>query len=178
MKRIERSGTGSDDAPATPVRKNRDDREVGDLSPYESLHVREPAAQGRQWEYLALHQGACSGQPSHVGRGDRAHAEWIVYTNEMDPSLADVEHARDKAQQKFLRSLEDSITNQAFAAHLTALQPISLSRSSSDCLPEEDLPEGKALPEGLEEGGRSPDPLTKAARRRQHHMLARFVKSV
>ena len=178
MKRIERSGTGSDDAPATPVRKNRDDREVGDLSPYESLHVREPAAQGRQWEYLALHQGACSGQPSHVGRGDRAHAEWIVYTNEMDPSLADVEHARDKAQQKFLRSLEDSITNQAFAAHLTALQPISLTRSSSDCLPEEDLPEGKALPEGLEEGGRSPDPLTKAARRRQHHMLARFVKSV
>jgi hypothetical protein len=53
---------------------------------------------------------------------DRWAASVVSTMDEMDPLLTVLEHARDVAQQKYLRFLEDSIIHVEFAAFFTTLR--------------------------------------------------------
>jgi hypothetical protein len=87
--------------------------------------------------------------------------------DEMDPTLTVLELARDVAQQKYLHSLEDSITNVEFSAHLTALNDKSEMSEVDDSCPHQ---------EDLERGSTATPPQT--AHKRQRAALARFVKKI
>jgi hypothetical protein len=90
--------------------------------------------------------------------------------DEMDPLLTALEHARDVAQQKYLRSLEDSIINVEFAAFLTTL------RDEQSTMFEVDENRPRRAPWGHIDEGSTDSPLT--ARRRERRAFQRFVQNV
>ena len=109
--------------------------------------------------------GSCSASPRW------AHSESVVTKmDEMDPLLTALEHAREFAQQSYLRSLEDSINNTEFTAHLTAL-----GEDKSQMLLGGELRPQRVLRETVQRESTETPPT---AQRRQCEALQRFVQKV
>ena len=117
-----------------------------------------------------------------LGRDLASQDEALAYSasitttmDEMDPSRAEVELATDQTQFRYLRALEETISNIEFSAYLA----MRGEESTFEHQPFEDRsPHDKDIQDPVERGEKSTTSAADTASKRQRRALALFVQKV